>query len=169
MRIDSTASRALRLQVRSCEKVEVLHHLLGERAAALPHLAAGGEVDPRRAQDAEDRKTAVLEEAVVLGGEHRAHHVVGQASELDRPPLLGFRAVERREQRRLEQRVAGDFAADPQRLDALAVPHHFQAASRLRPAGSGKVRRYTVRPCGVARKRPGPTSPSGEPRSSPSP
>ena len=53
-----------------------LGHLLRDGRAAL-HDAPGFEVGERGAHDAERIDAVVLEEAIVLGGDERLHHVLG--------------------------------------------------------------------------------------------
>ena len=70
---------------------QVLGELLGDRGAAL-HDAAGARILAERAERAEDVDAEMLEEAAVLGGEHRLDQMVGQVLELAPCRPAGCRA-----------------------------------------------------------------------------
>src|SRR5439155_6301344 len=61
---------------------EVLGQLLGQGAAALHH-GAGAQVGDQRAADPAEVEAVVLEESLVLDGEHRLNQVVRQVTEGD--------------------------------------------------------------------------------------
>ena len=118
-------------------EVEVLDQLLGQRAAALLHLAAR-DVDPGRAQQTLQRDAAVLEEAGVLGGEHRPHHVLGQLRAAHRPAVAQVVAHQEPEHGRIERGARHVVAAEAEALDAAAVEADAQLLLVGRSLGGGE-------------------------------
>jgi hypothetical protein len=72
---------------------DVLHELLGERAAPLGHLAAP-HVDHQGAGDAGGGDARVPVEVGVLGREHRLDHVLGELAHPHGPLFARLLAIE---------------------------------------------------------------------------
>ncbi len=101
----------------------VLDELLGDRAPALGHLAGAG-IDPHRPREALEVEGPVLEEPVVLDGEHRVEQSLGRVGKLDRPIVFPRLIGTARQNLALERR-----------LRVLAIPRHAHdaLAAQLEP------------------------------------
>ena len=143
---------------------QVLGELLGDRRAAL-HDAAGVRVDGERAQRADHVDAEMVEEAAVLGRQHRLDEMIGQFVERDgvvvldaAPADLDAVAVEESDREILALQpvlVAGlakgglgerqhDERADQAEIQALAGEFDRDFARRPRRAGAREKRERRI-------------------------